>query len=466
MSGSNYGTRRAVNELTAIFAGQWANGMLPQIRFTPGVQGYRPDADDWGVTPAISGLAAARTSGITQPPIVGLCAAEVWRKIGAQAQAAHRGAFLAIAAGLERYHAWLQRERDPAGEDLLLCLHPWETGTDNSPAFDPLIEATRAYVEAQGLPVASFGRADTVLVAAAHRPTARDYYAYFGLLALYQRHGYDQGAIIAESPFLLQDVLFNSLFVASLAGLADLEDALAAGGPSGAPLAAHAAANRARAAAVSAAIRRRLWDPAAGLFYSYDRRGQILLRTPTVSSFLPLLAGIADAAQAERLRAALRDPAAFWTSTPIPSTAANSPAFDPQRYWSGPSWPVTNWLVWRGLRERGCPEAADLRQATLQMIAEGAAPARVRPGAARVMEQNSVGETFTTPSTGQYRHAWLWDSAIVACSWPLVRTRPRDGAIRDTGFWEYYDPRTGVPLGAAPMTWTASLFLEMLERSA
>jgi hypothetical protein len=33
----------------------------------------------------------------------------------------------------------------------------------------------------------------------------------------------------------------------------------------------------------------------------------------------------------------------------------------------------------------------------------------------------------------------------------------------DPGFWEYYEPLTGAPLGAKPMTWTASLFVELQD---
>ena len=58
-----------------------------------------------------------------------------------------------------------------------------------------------------------------------------------------------------------------------------------------------------------------------------------------------------------------------------------------------------------------------------------------------------------------------WDSAIVAVSWPSVVARP-PGYQRqegDPGFWEYYEPHTGAPLGAKPMTWTASLFVELQD---
>ncbi len=451
----------------AIFACQWRNGMLPQIRFMPGQHGYRPDADDWGVTPAVSGPTRLRTSGITQPPIIGVCAYEVFRKIAPHEREAHCADFLAIADGLEKYHDWLFRERDPWRENLVLCLHPWETGTDNSPAFDPLIEATRAYITDRGLPVDTFGRTDMVHVKGEHRPTEHDYTAYVGLLALFKRYTYSQQAITEHSPFLLQDVLFNSLFASSLDALARLEDGLAYVVESGTDISGRlndlAARNRERDQAVKLAIRSKLWSERDGLFFSYDSRGKRLLRTPTVSSLMPLMAGVATPAQADALVAHLLDPTEFWTPVPIPSMALNSTAFNPQRYWSGPSWPVTNWLVILGLRERGLPLVEELRARTLRMISEGADEKRVHRAAIGVMEQNSFGEEFTTPSTRQYAHAWLWDSTIVAVSWPLVRNKPTARAPQedDPGFWEYYDPLAGTPLGAAHMTWTASLFLEL-----
>lgn len=464
MNDISYGERRATSELTSIFASQWSNGMLPQIRFQPGQHGYRPDADDWGVTPAVSGPTRQRTSGITQPPIIGMCAEEVFRKIGSAARQAFAGDFLSIAEGLEKFHNWLLTERDPWGENLALCLHPWETGTDNSPAFDLLVEATRAYVERQGLPVGMFGRGDTVHVLGEHRPTERDYYAYFGLLALFKKDHYDQGYIIQDSPFLLQDVLFNSLLAGSLYSLAALEERLAAYRNGDATLLRERAArNRLRGDEVGAAIRDKLWDGQTGLFYSYDCRGDRLLKTPTVSGFMPLMGGIAQPQQAGRLIAHLLDADQFWSEVPVPSTSLSSSAFNPVRYWSGPSWPVTNWLVVRGLQERGSPWAEVLRHSTLKMIAEGTDRSRAREAAMQVMEQNSMGEAFTTPSTRQYQHAWLWDSAIVAVSWPAVRSKPKPYTERegDPGFWEYYEPRTGAPLGASRMSWTASLFVEL-----
>lgn len=481
-----YGKRRALAEMRSIFACQWANGMLPQIRFVPGSDGdedgsYRPGPTDWGVTPQISGPTQLRTSGITQPPIIGLCAYDIFLKFSLAERAACFSDFLVFSRGLQRFHAWLLSERDPSGESLAICLHPWETGTDNSPAFDPLNEAVRRYVQENNLPVELFGRADKTHVPKEHRPTDRDYIAYFGLLALFKRLDYRQRDIIEVTPFLLQDALFNSLLAASLLAHSQLQLALSElATESGHDLGYDAqranreellgGAEEARAAheRVAQAIRGKLWHEEDGFFYGFDAREDRPLPTPTVSGFGPLLSGIASDDQAGRLVERLTDPARFQTQVPIPSTSVSSPYFDPFRYWSGPSWPVTNWLVMRGLRERssaGGPALAEtLRQSTLHMIAEGHDADVVRDAAMALMKANSVGEDFTTPSRKQYQHGWLWDSAIVAASWPLVLNKPDVTVLESSGpgFWEYYHPQTGAPLGAARMTWTASLYLELL----
>jgi hypothetical protein len=110
LNGLDYGKRRALNEMHSIFGCQWANGLLPQIRFVPGVSGedgggYRPDANDWGVTPGISGPTRLRTSGITQPPIVGLCVRDIFLKFTEAERRAYLPDFLAFSRGLQRYHA-------------------------------------------------------------------------------------------------------------------------------------------------------------------------------------------------------------------------------------------------------------------------------------------------------------------------------------------------------------------------
>ena len=464
-----YGVRYALNELAAIFDGQWANGLLPHVRYVPGQTGYRPAHADWGLTPDITGPTRVQTSGITQPPIIARCAETVAGRL--PDLAAYLDELAALVDGLERFHTFLLTERDPTGEGLAVCLHPWETGTDNSPAFEPLLQATRAWLADHHVAIDTFGRADTVHVGADQRPTAKDYTAYFGLMALFKERRFDQAAIARDTPFVLQDVLFNSLLVDSLDALAALAERLA-GHAEARPDAALAARLRRQAetarqdgARLAERIRALLWSEADGLFYARDGRTGQLLPTPTVASFAPLLARIAAPDQGRRLLERLRDPARFWTPFPVPSTAVDHAAFDPRRYWAGPSWPVPNWLLVRALQGWDADLAETLRQRTLYMIAEGEGdPAVWRERAAQVMALNSVAGRTTTPSRGQYQHAWLWDSAIAAVGWTYVRDQPAplDPASPGPLFWEYYHPVTGEPLGARLMTWTAAVFLDLL----
>ena len=464
----SYGQRHALNELVAIFDGQWANGLLPHVRYVPDQSGYRPDPTDWGISPATTGLAAMDTSGITQPPIMGTCAEMVFHRL--PDPQAHLDDWLTIVEGLERFHRFLLTERVPTGEGLVVCFHPWETGTDNSPAFEPLLQATRAYLTENAIEIDTFGRADMVHVAVEHRPTAKDYTAYFGLIAIFKQHGYDQRRIAAETPFLLQDVLFNALLVDALYATVRLENELAAllatQNPGRADeLRQRADANTGAALRVADSIRRLLWSEADGIFYARDARRGEQIPVATVSSLMPLLGDIADSRQASRLLQHLQNADEFWTPFPVPSTGATDPSFDPLRYWTGPSWPVPNWLLYRALRRLAPDLSLRLRDCTLRMIAESEGdPTQWRRRAAEVMAYNSVGGRTTTPSRQQYQHAWLWDSAVAAIGWTLVDDEPAafDPASPGPLFWEYYHPYTGAPLGARLMTWTAAVFLDLL----
>ena len=64
--------RRALRELTTLFAAQWANGMVPHIVYNPAVApgSYFPDAARWDCAARTAHAPAApiETSGICQPP--------------------------------------------------------------------------------------------------------------------------------------------------------------------------------------------------------------------------------------------------------------------------------------------------------------------------------------------------------------------------------------------------------------
>ena len=116
-----------------------------------------------------------------------------------------------------------------------------------------------------------------------------------------------------------------------------------------------------RAADVRAALVERLYDPRGGLFFSRGPRG--LLRTSTWSSLSPLALPELPSEIAGRLiEEHLLDPARYDLPFPVPSTAADERAFRPNtrllRYWRGPTWLAGTWLLQRGLLAHGRVEAA------------------------------------------------------------------------------------------------------------
>jgi putative isomerase len=116
-----------------------------------------------------------------------------------------------------------------------------------------------------------------------------------------------------------------------------------------------------RLEAANARHRRRisehLWDEQRNIFASRFHSGRFS-STIGPTSFYPLLAGVASAAQTQHLSAALRDETLFGGSAGLPSVARSDPTYHENVYWRGRIWPPLNFLVWHGLRRNGMDDDA------------------------------------------------------------------------------------------------------------
>ncbi|MEU3410172.1 hypothetical protein ABZ760_02625 [Streptomyces sp. NPDC006658] len=380
---------RAQTELETLLAAQWADGRVPHIVFNPSVplDAYFPSPDFWRSSTAGRAAGAPRTvqtSGIVQPPVHALAAWLVHRADPALSRA--RGFLARVYPRLAAWHRYLLHRRDLGGAGLVAVVHPWEQGMDNSPCWDvPLARITPA-------PARSFRRADLDHGAAEDRPTDLDYGRYVRLAADYRDREYADG----DGGFAVEDPAFNALLIASEHALARIAEELGAAG----------AARRERAERLTAALVERLWEPAAGMFLCRDLRGGGLRPERSVSGLVPLLLpGLPRAVTAALVRT-LRGPhfSLGDRTRLVPSYDLLGEAFDPHRYWRGPAWFNTGWLLERGLRTHGETAAADaLRTAFLDLA----------------------------------------------------------GA---TGFAEYVDPYTGEACGATGFSWTAALALDLYHR--
>ncbi|MFF7947080.1 MGH1-like glycoside hydrolase domain-containing protein [Streptomyces griseorubiginosus] len=418
---------RAQTELETLLTAQWGDGRIPHIVFNPSVplDAYFPSPDFWRSSTAGHTAGAPRTvetSGIVQPPVHALAA---WLVHRADPGLSRSRCFLArVYPRLAAWHRYLLHRRDLGGGGLASVVHPWEQGMDNSPAWDlPLSRVTPA-------PARSFRRADLDHGAAEDRPTDLDYGRYVRLATDYRDAGYaDSGG-----EFAVEDPAFNALLIASEHALARIADELGATGT----------ARHARAERLTQALVERLWDPASGMFLCRDLRAPATVGHSTaddrgpafpphrpaarptagheapapdlapapglipergVSGLVPLLLpGLPRDIVTALLRTAAGPHFGLGTTTRLlPSYDLLGEAFDAHRYWRGPAWFNTAWLVERGLRTHGERRQADaLRESALELAAA-------------------------------------------------------------TDFAEYVDPYTGEGCGATGFSWTAALTLDLLH---
>jgi len=376
---AHFDEARAWREIETLFEHQWPDGMVPHIVFHVYSDGYFPGPDVWDTkrpTP---------TSGITQPAVAGFAVKRLFERAKDRALAEEKARLLL--PKIDKWHDWFYRYRDPKGEGLVAILHPWEAGRDNSVDWDQAFDR----VPTDG--ITPYTRRDTQHADPAHRPTKAQYDRYLWLVEKFRSLGWDNSRLHDASPFQVIDPGFNAILIRSCADLADLADSLGASD--------FAAANRARATTGIAALEA-LWSDSHGIYLCKDRTTGELISSASIGGLLPAFAAIPAerAAQIARTIKAWSGKVKFI----VPSHDPSDPRFEAKRYWRGPVWLVTNYMIADGLAAIG---------------------------------EKAVAEHITRSSLELITHS---------------------------GFAEYYDPITAEPCGGGRFTWTAAMVLEFLNR--
>lgn len=114
-----------------------------------------------------------------------------------------------------------------------------------------------------------------------------------------------------------------------------------------------------------------MWNEEDGFYYNVDDNG-IQQKVKTAGGFWPMLAGIANEKQANRLLSHLKDPNEFWRAIPFPSLAANEKEYKSDgHYWLGGVWAPTNVMIIKGLEKFG-RESANATDYTFNEFATSA----------------------------------------------------------------------------------------------
>jgi hypothetical protein len=355
---AHYDQNRAAKELNHLFDSQWENGMLPQIVFNPRFSAYFPGVDFWQADRSSNAPRDRTTSGVVHPPVHATAALCVYRHAEDEAHA--RGFLERAFPRLAAWHEYLHRERDPEGEGLVYIRHPWESGMDNSPMWGSIL--LRIHLRTEQIP--KYERADTHAVSPQDRPMDAAYDRFAYLVKFFADRNYDEARIREDCPFLVQDVLFNSLLCRSERDMAEMARIL---GEDPIPF-------EERAQKTARAIEEKLWDEERGIYLDYDLGSGIPIPVYFAANFSPLFAGIPDQARARRLLDTLENDG-FGLSderiTPVPSYDIHGLGFSPVTYWRGPVWLNINWFLMHGLEDYGYREHADrLRRSIIELCRE------------------------------------------------------------------------------------------------
>jgi hypothetical protein len=206
-----------------------------------------------------------------------------------------------------RHYDWLAENRDLDGDGLIWIVQPDESGLDASPQFDA-IWGWRAH----------------------DRP------GFLLLIRRNRRLGYDLRRISAVGGPVCCEVSTNVHHALSL---------MALGRPS-----------------LTGTIVERMYNEKTGLFEPLACPAPRRPPAVTWAALAPLaLPDLPEDIGRRLVDQHLLDPVRFWLPVPPPSVPANEPAFSARddgflrlrRYWRGPTWINSAWLVWLGLIRLG-----------------------------------------------------------------------------------------------------------------
>ncbi len=335
---------RAWREAAVMFDGQWENGMVPHILFHGDSSTYFPGPDVWG------GGHRIPSSAISQPAVWATCIRMMYER--AEDKSLAEASAQALLPMLVDYHDWWYRERDPNGTGLVRSFHPWESGMDNSPAWDdPLARVP---------PVEwTYQRRDLGHVDSSERPHKPEYDRYLYLVDFYKKNKFDSERIYRDCPYRVIDIGLVAILHRASKDLVELCNEL----HRGLDLSGVEAGMARTAEAIHS-----LWSEQHGCFLNYDDISDEPLSFRTTATLLPLFAGLATKDQADRMAGVIEE----WLSASdfgVASTHPSEERYEPQRYWRGPVWLHINWMIADGLKQYGFDDLAeDVRKATRKCV--------------------------------------------------------------------------------------------------
>ena len=339
---SYFNMEYAIEELEKLISGQWEDGMIPHILFHDNDESYFPNHKTWDCGNKIP------SSGITQPPII----ATIIKKIVDQNKLdkSQMKRMEIIIKKLKKYLDWFYNYRDTNKIGLAAIIHPWESGLDNSPIWDGPLDKVKIEENLK------YERRDLNVSRSSNRPLKKDYDGYITLLNQFKKNKYNPGKIVNESMFNVIDIGFNSILIRATKDLVEVSKKFNLD-----------FTDLKNKISKSEENLIKFYKDEDQSFFSYDFKNHNLIKVDAISNYFILFANLENKEINNKIIDKLKKYNSqkdyfFTTVNPKDKT------FEETRYWRGPVWINSNWIIYQGLINKDKNFSSLIKNKTLELL--------------------------------------------------------------------------------------------------
>ena len=339
---SYFNMEYTIEELEKLISGQWEDGMIPHILFHDNDDSYFPNHKTWDCGNKVP------SSGITQPPII----ATIIKKIIDQNKLdqSQMKRMEIIIKKLKKYLDWFYNYRDTNKIGLAAIIHPWESGLDNSPIWDGPLDKVKIEENLK------YERRDLNVSRSSNRPLKKDYDGYITLLNQFKKNKYNPSKIVNESMFNVIDIGFNSILIRATKDLVEISKKFNLD-----------FTDLKNKISMSEESLIKFYKDDDQSFFSYDFKNHNLIKVDAISNYFILFANLENQEINNKIIDKLKKYNSqkdyfFTTVNPKDKT------FEETRYWRGPVWINSNWIIYQGLINKDKNFSELLKNKTLELL--------------------------------------------------------------------------------------------------
>ena len=334
---SHFDVELAKNEIRSLLKVQKDNGFIPHVIYWRATKFRRPLAGI-GAMLESSPSFFPKTTNLIQPPLIAQSVESIYKK------EKNLNFLLEVVPKLKKYYTWLSEKRDPDQDGLISIIAPYESGLDQSPSYDPVLNIESEHA---------------LLMSIAGRKIT-----FKNML-----NSYNLEKIFEADYFSVEDVFVNSIYILNLKILINLLHEI--DNEKDARIFYH------KYSKAKEALIKKCFDKESKAFFDLYSKREKMSKILTIKSLFPIILDIDKKYVALIVKEHLLNTKEFDVAYPVPTVARSEPSFSPSPpliahepiIWRGPTWVNTNWYLVKGLRKHGYNNEADkILERTVDLI--------------------------------------------------------------------------------------------------